>query len=613
MKSGALYRSGSAVVLSKLLFNSSSPVPSESLVVSAINTLLKSRQSQLNESVKVENFTYQKISETSYAVVFTFSLINISMPADSDVRGNTDQRLQDIINNALNTLLNEPGKQFFLPKSSNFTSSSNQIDGRMEYTFQDGDDIQPISFLNELRSQMELTTTTVSPDTITSFPSTSPNPISGSAVVTSKLLFNSSSPVPSESLVVSAINTLLKSRQSQLNESVRVANFTYQKISETSYAVVFTFSLINISMPADSDVRGNTDQRLQDIINNALNTLLNEPGKQFFLPKSSNFMSSSNQINGSMEYTFQDGDDIQPVSFLNELRSQMELTTTTVSPDTITSFPSTSPSPISGSAVVTSKLLFNSSSPVPSESLVISAINTLLKSRQSQLNESVKVENFTYQKISETSYAVVFTFSLINFSMPADSDVRGNTDQRLQDIINNALNTLLNEPGKKNFLPKSSNFTSSSNQIDGRMEYTFQDGDDIQPISFLNELRSQIELTTTTVSPDTITSFPSTSPNPISGSAVVTSKLLFNSSSPVASEYLVVSAINTLLNSRQSQLNESVRVANFTYQKISETSYAVVFTFSLINISMPADSDVRGNTDQRLQDIINNAELFKPD
>ncbi|XP_056106416.1 mucin-5AC [Rhinichthys klamathensis goyatoka] len=598
--------SGSAVVLSKLLFNSSSPVPSESLVVSAINTLLKSRQSQLNESVKVENFTYQKISETSYAVVFTFSLINISMPADSDVRGNTDQRLQDIINNALNTLLNEPEKQFFLPKSSNFTSSSNQIDGRMEYTFQDGDDIQPISFLNELRSQMELTTTTVSPDTITSFPSTSPNPISGSAVVTSKLLFNSSSPVPSESLVVSAINTLLKTRQSQLNESVKVANFTYQKISETSYAVVFTFSLINISMPADSDVRGNTDQRLQDIINNALNTLLNEPGKQFFLPKSSNFTSSSNQIDGRIEYTFQDGDDIQPVSFLNELRSQMELTTTTVSPDTITSFPSTSPSPISGSAVVTSKLLFNSSSPVPSESLVVSAINTLLKSRQSQLNESVKVENFTYQKISETSYVVILKFNMSHISMPKDSGLRNNTYLQVQDIFSNALNTLLNEPSSQTLKPKSSVFTSSSNQIDGRMEYTFQEGDAIRPVSFLNELHLQLVITTT-VSPESATGSSLAPPNLISGSAVVTSKLLFNSSSPVPSESLVLSAINTLLKSRQSQLNESVKVANVNYQKISETSYAVVITFKLSNISMSEVPELRNSTYVQVQDVINNA------
>ncbi|KAK7165960.1 hypothetical protein R3I93_005901 [Phoxinus phoxinus] len=528
----------SAVVTSKLLFNSSSPVPSEALVLSAINTLLISRQSQLNESVKVVNFTYQKVSETSYAVVFTFSLINISMRADSDGRSNTDQRLQDIINNALNTLLNEPGKQVFVPKSSNFTSTSNQIDGKMEYTFQDGDDIQPVSFLNELRSQTKL-----------------------SAVVTSKLLFNSSSPVPSEALVLSAINTLLNSRQSQLNESVKVVNVTYQKISETSYAVVITFNLNNISMSEVPELRNNTYTQVQDVVNNALNTLLNEPNSPKLKPNSSNFLSSSNQIDGTIEYTFQDGDVIQPVSFLNELRSQTKL-----------------------SAVVTSKLLFNSSSPVPSEALVLSAINTLLNSRQSQLNESVKVVNFTYQKVSETSYAVVFTFSLINISMRADSDGRSNTDQRLQDIINNALNTLLNEPGKQVFVPKSSNFTSTSNQIDGKMEYTFQDGDDIQPVSFLNELRSQTKL-----------------------SAVVTSKLLFNSSSPVPSEALVLSAINTLLNSRQSQLNESVKVVNVTYQKISETSYAVVITFNLNNISMSEVPELRNNTYTQVQDVVNNA------
>ncbi|KAG1956337.1 hypothetical protein F2P79_008096 [Pimephales promelas] len=598
--------SGSAVVTSKLLFNSSSPVPSESLVLSAINTLLTSRQSQLNESVELANFTYQKISETSYAVVFTFSLINISMPADSDVRGNTDQRLQDIINNALNALLNEPGKHVFEPKSSNFTRSSNQINGNMEYTFQDGDAIKPVSFLNELRSQMELTTTTVSSDKITSVPSTSPSPISGSSVVTSKLLFNSSSPVPSETLVLSALNTLLTSRQSQLNESVEVANFTYQKISETSYAVVFTFKLRNISMSEDPELRNSTYVQVQDVINNALNTLLNEPTSPPLRANSFNFVSSSNQINGSMEYTFQDRDVIQPVSYLKELHSQIVITTT-VSPESTTGSSLAPPNLTSGSAVVTSKLLFNSSSPVPSETLVLSAINTLLTSRRSQLNESVEVANFTYQKISETSYAVVFTFSLINISMPADSDVRGNTDQRLQDIINNALNALLNEPGKHVFEPKSSNFTRSSNQINGNMEYTFQDGDAIKPVSFLNELRSQMELTTTTVSSDKITSVPSTSPSPISGSAVVTSKLLFNSSSPVPSETLVLSAINTLLTSRRSQLNESVEVANFTYQKISETSYAVVFTFKLSNISMSEDPELRNSTYVQVQDVINNA------
>ncbi|XP_016108128.1 mucin-5AC-like isoform X4 [Sinocyclocheilus grahami] len=353
----------------------------------------------------------------------------------------------------LNTLLNEPGSPTLQPKTSNFTSTSKQIDGRMEYSFQDGDVIQPVSFLNELRLP---TTTTVFPETTFGFSVTPSNLISGSAVVTSKLLFNSSSPVPSESLVLSAIKTLRNSRESQLNESVKVVNVTYEKISETSYAVVFTFNVINISIPEDPASRGNTYLQVQDTINNALNTLLNEPGSPTLKPKTSNFTSTSKQIDGRMEYSFQDGDVIQPVSFLNELRLP---TTTTVFPETTSSVSVTATNLISGSAVVTSKLVFNPASPVPRESLVLSAIKTLRNSRESQLNESVKVVNVTYEKISETSYALVFTFNVINISMPEDPESRGNTNQQVQNTINNALNTLLNEPGSPNLQPKSSNFT----------------------------------------------------------------------------------------------------------------------------------------------------------
>ncbi len=51
---------------------------------------------------------------------------------------------------------------------------------------------------------------------------------------------------------------------------------------------------------------------------------------------------------------------------------------------------------------------------------------------------------------------------------------------------------------------------STSNQIDGRMEYIFQDGDAIQPVSFLNELRLP---TTTTVLPETTIIFSMTPSN----------------------------------------------------------------------------------------------------
>ncbi|XP_073717861.1 uncharacterized protein [Misgurnus anguillicaudatus] len=598
--------SGSAEVTSKLVFNSSSPVPSEALVLSAINILLESRVSQLKETVKLMNVSYEKISDTSYAVFFTFTLSNISVPEEPELRNNTYQQVQDMINNALNTLLNDPSSVKFEPNSSNFTSTSDQIDGNMDYTFQDGDEIQPVSFLNELRKLMGLTTTTTSPVPTSSFPVTSFQQISGSAEVTSKLVFNSSSPVPSEALVLSAINILLESRVSQLKETVKLMNVSYEKISDTSYAVFFTFTLSNISMSEDPELRNNTYQQVQDIINNALNTLLNDPSSVKFEPSSSNFMSTSDQVHGNMDYTFQDGDEIQPVSFLNELRKLMGLTTTT-SPLSTSSFPVTSFQQISGSADVTSKLLFNSSSPVPSEALVLSAINILLESRVSQLKETVKLGNVIYEKISDTSYAVVFTFTLSNISMPEDPELKNNTYQQVQDMINNALNTLLNDPNSVKFEPNSSNFTSTSDQIDGNMDYTFQDGDEIQPVSFLNELRKLMGLTTTTTSPLSTSSFPVTSFQQISGSAEVTSKLVFNSSSPVPSEALVLSAINILLESRVSQLKETVKLMNVSYEKISDASYAVFFTFTLSNISMPEDPELRNNTYKQVQDMINDA------
>ena len=43
-----------------------------------------------------------EISETSYAVVFTFNLVNIIIPEDPDLRGDTYQQVQDAINNEVN-------------------------------------------------------------------------------------------------------------------------------------------------------------------------------------------------------------------------------------------------------------------------------------------------------------------------------------------------------------------------------------------------------------------------------------------------------------------------------------------------------------------------------
>ncbi|XP_016382768.1 uncharacterized threonine-rich GPI-anchored glycoprotein PJ4664.02-like isoform X1 [Sinocyclocheilus rhinocerous] len=502
----------------------------------------------------------------------------------------------------LNTLLNEPGKIVFEPKSSNFTSSSNQIDGRMDYTFQDGDAIQPVSFLNELHLP---TTTTVLPETATGFTVTPSNLIPGSAVVTSKLVFNSSSPVPSEALVLSAINTLRNSRESQLSESVQVVNVTYEKISETSYAVIFEFNISNISMPEIPELRNSLYVQVQDVVNNALNTLLNEPSSPIVQPESSKFTSSSNQIDGRMEYTFQDGDAIQPVSFLNELQSQSELTHTTMFPDTITIFPLTSSSLISGTAVVISKLVFNSSSPVPSEALVLSAINTLRNSRESQLNESVQVVNVTYEKISESSYAVIFKFNMSDISMPRDSGLRNNIYLQVQDRINKALNTLLNEPSSPALQPISSNFKSTLNQIEGSMEYNFQDADVIKPVRFLQALSSLTVLTTASTLTSSITS-----PQTLLGKAYINIRLVFHTLGPIPSKDYIINLASSTLNPRYrtkvvAPPTQGTSLVDIGYTKLNETSYALTFEFEITNISMSEKRELRNETYTSIKSTIN--------
>ncbi|XP_073718263.1 uncharacterized protein [Misgurnus anguillicaudatus] len=582
--------SGSAVVTSTLQFNSLSPVPSQDLVLKAISDLRNSRESQLNESVKLLNVTYEKISENSYEVKLTFAVSNVSMPVDIKQRNSTLKHLEDVVNVAVNTLLNEPGKASLQPNSSSFLSTPNQINGSLNYIIRDGDAIQPVSFLQKLQSLKGSATTSASPLTTSSSPVTS-----GSAVVTSTLQFNSSSPVPSKDLVLKAISDLRNSRESQLNESVKLLNVTYEKISETSYEVKFTFAVSNVSMPVDIKQRNSTIIHLQDVVNVAVNTLLNEPGKAPLQPNSSSFQSTQNQINGSLNYIIRDGDAIQPVSFLQKLQSLKGSSTTSASPLATSSSPV-----ISGSAVVTSTLQFNSSSPVPSKDLVLKAISDLRNSRESQLNESVKLLNVTYEKISENSYEVKLTFAVSNVSMPVDIKQRNSTFTHLQDVVNVAVNTLLNEPGKVSLQPNSSSFLSTQNQINGSLNYIIRDGDAIQPISFLQKLQSLKGSSTTSASPLATSSSPVTS-----GSAVVTSTLQFNSSSPVPSKDLVLKAISDLRNSRESKLNESVKLLNVTYEKISETSYEVKFTFAVSNVSMPVDIKQRNSTIIHLQDVVN--------
>ncbi|KAI2668271.1 Zonadhesin [Labeo rohita] len=796
-------RTGSALVASKLLFKSSSPVPSETQVLNVINTLLKSRESQINKSVQVLNVTYNNITATSYTIIFTFNLININIPEDPELKNNTYQHLQNVINNMLNTLLNEPGSEDFEAKSSTFTCTENHIEGSMEYIFNNKN--QPTIFLKQLNLQSSLITTTHATPGISKITKETAT-LNGRVIFDIRLNFMTRGPMPSESDVLGLVDSLLvphlrpKQHTAQtLIDPVSYVNASYEKTADNACALKFGFEINNPSMAEKLKLRDGNYTFIENSIQRKLNQILcdSDTSVEFYKV---NFVNNSMEVIAIVDYVFLQQDIKSPSVFIQELLKLMNKTITITTPaargtsfyptSTQTSDTGKTSLPLmnrTGSALVASKLLFRSSSPVPSETQVLNVINTLLKSRKSQLNKSVQVLNVTYNNITATSYAVIFTLNLINISIPEDPELKNNTYQLLQNVINNVvriysspnerkqrlgsiqishsyddyLNTLLNEPGSKDFEAVSSTFTCTDNHIEGSMEYIFNNKDQptillkelnlqnslitttlatpgiskttkettaligrvifeirlnfiprgpmpsesdvlelvdsllaphlrpkqhtaqtpIDPVSYVNasyektagnscalkfgnnsmeviafvdyvvlqqdikspsvfihELLKLMNKTITTTTPakggttfistvlnTTITNYStsaalveatSTQTSDIgktslpsmnrTGSALVSSKLLFRSSSPVPSETQVLNVINSLLKSRKSQLNKSVQVLNVTYNNITATSYAVIFTLNLININIPEDPELKNNTYQHLQNVISN-------
>ncbi|KAG7333622.1 hypothetical protein KOW79_002029 [Hemibagrus wyckioides] len=406
-----------------MFFSSSSPVPNETLVLSVTQTLLSARLTNLTDSVKVLNFTYEKISDTSYVIKFTFNISSVSMTQNPDLRNDTYKQVESIINNALNTLLNEAGAEPFEPQSSSFTSSGNQVNGDMTYHFQDGDTKTPAAFLNELKAQS--------------------TPITGSAVVQTKMVFSSTSSIPSKNLVLNSTETLLSARRTNLTDSVKVLNFTYEKISDTSYAVIFLFSVNNISILENPDLRNNTYNQVASIVNNAVSK------------------SSKNQVNGDMMYSFKDEDTKTPAAFLNEI------------------------TPVLGNVLIYIRLVFKNLTRVPSEADVLNAANALLDAKirrardlvTQKLSDPVSIQDVKYQQIDNKSYIISFGFQIGNVTISKDIQLRNETYNLIQKTINNLLNTILNVKGAPEFVFPFSNYTLNGTEIVANSEYVFVEGE----------------------------------------------------------------------------------------------------------------------------------------
>ncbi|KAF5890154.1 putative threonine-rich GPI-anchored glycoprotein, partial [Clarias magur] len=531
---------GTAVISVKLVVNNSTSAPNASVLLSALIAL------QNSPNTTLLNYTLTDVSNTSYTVNLTFSISNISVPTNTSVN-----QLQSIINNTVNTILNNAGANSSTPTNSTFSSSGNQITGYMEYQ------IPSVPSQSTAPLPTVHTTTTPSPTT-----RVSPPPNNGTAVISVKLVVNNSTSAPNASVLLSALNAL------QNSPNTTLVNYTLTDVSNTSYTVNLTFSISNISVPTNTSVN-----QLQSIINNTVNTILNNAGANSSTPTNSTFSMSGNQITGYMEYQI-------PILPSQPTSAPLPTVPTTTTPSPTTRL---SPSSNNGSAVILVKLVVNNSTSAPNSSVVLGAVAAL------QISPNITLLNYTIEDISNTAYAVNLTFSISNISVPTNTSDSDPWTQ-LQSIINNTVNTLLNNCGVNSSAPTSSNFSSSGTQITGYMEYQ---------IPSLPNQPTMVPLPTVQTTTTPVPTTPG-SPSTNNGSNVIFVKLVVNNSNTVPGP------IALLLKSLLVTLPDSVNVLNSTRNQITNTSYVINITFSISNISVSTNPGPLNDTYIQLESIINN-------
>ncbi|XP_028822492.1 uncharacterized threonine-rich GPI-anchored glycoprotein PJ4664.02-like isoform X3 [Denticeps clupeoides] len=579
-----------AYVYCHLVFNSSTPIASDTAAVNTTRTLLLSLSASFNQTIQMENVTYEEISGTSYAVIISLRLNNVSMPEKSESANDTYSRIQNTINNMLNTVVSDFGQSPLTFQSANFMINSDFIEGHMEYIIQE----------NESAGMISTTTVPMIPVSIT--PQVN---IVGSALIYAYLVFNSSTPIASDTAAVNASRTLLLSLSANFYQTIQVENVTYEQISDTSYAVIISLRLNNVSMPEKSESANDTYNQIQNTINNMLNTVFSDFGQSLLTFQSANFMMNSDYIEGHMEYLIHE----------NESAGMISTTTVTLFPALIK--PQVN---IVGSALIYAYLVFNSSTPITSETAAVNTTRTLLLSLSANFYETIQVENVTYEQSSETSYAVIISLRLSNVSMPELSESANDTYNQIQNTINNMLNTVFSEHGQTLLIFQYANFMTNSDQIEGLMEYTIQEsetttlftttatsmstteGFDTASATEAEPASTKITLLWSGASVPETTTVPQT----VLGTVLIYIRLVFQTLGPIPSESAVLNAANTLLDSRvRTTLNNPVKIQNVTYERINSTAFAINFGYGISNVVMSSHFTLRNDTYILIESSVN--------
>ncbi|KAI1887727.1 hypothetical protein AGOR_G00193310 [Albula goreensis] len=332
---------GTVVIFIRIAFPDLKSVPSESEVLQLANTHLDAPGMLLNRPVMVDNITYEKLSDSSFAITQRFEITDVSISENTELRTETNNLIQDTLNNLLNGILSKPAANPFTFPEANYINTPDQVEARVEYVYKEGDISQPSDFLSAIlagrfgnhcspsthRCPCKPTPIPVAPTQPGA--TTAPATINGTVVIFIRIAFPDLKSVPSESEVLQLANTHLDAPGMLLNRPVMVDNITYEKLSDSSFAITQRFEITDVSISENTELRTETNNLIQDTLNNLLNGILSKPAANPFTFPEANYINTPDQVEARVEYVYKEGDISQPSDFLSAILADLA---TTVAP-----------------------------------------------------------------------------------------------------------------------------------------------------------------------------------------------------------------------------------------------------------------------------------------
>ncbi|KAJ8247680.1 hypothetical protein GJAV_G00249040 [Gymnothorax javanicus] len=602
---------GPVFIFPRLVFHTNNTVPSESEVLSQANPLLNGDEILLNDTVRVQNLTYERLTNNSFALTLGYKMNDVSFPENVDLRSETEDRIQDSVNVLMNGLLNQRTANPFTFPQANYIHMPDEIQANVEYTYQAADISQPSGFLNAILTASGASSKTAPPTNSPTpvVPATQTPTVTGPVFIFPRLVFHTNNTVPSESEVLSRATPFLNGDEILLNDTVRVQNLTYKRLTNNSFALTLGYKMNDVSFPENVDLRSETEDRIQDSVNVLMSGLLNQPTANPFTFPQANYIHMPDEIQANVEYTYQAADISQPSGFLNAILTASGASSTTAPPTNSPTpvVPATQTPTVTGPVFIFPRLVFHTNNTVPSESEVLSRATPFLNGDEIQLNDTVRVQNLTYERLTNNSFALTLGYKMNDVSFPENVDLRSETEDRIQDSVNVLMNGLLNQPTANPFTFPQANYIHMPDEIQANVEYTYQAADISQPSGFLNAILTASGASSTTAPPTNSPTpvVPATQTPTVTGPVFIFPRLVFHTNNTVPSESEVLSRATPFLNGDEILLNDTVRVQNLTYERLTNNSFALTLGYKMNDVSFPENVDLRSETEDRIQDSVN--------